>query len=259
MKGPWLRWLLLTVFVVALAVTFVNLGRWQLDRLDQRRDRNETVLEHESAPVVAFEQVFTGEIEEHDQWQRVSVTGIYDAERQVQVRYRSEGGMTGWELVTPLTTADGTTVLIDRGFVERPRNQDFPSALPAPPAGEVTVVGYVRRDEQGPENALTPSPDTNDTVRLINAAAIGSWLGRDVVSGYIGLISSDPPQDGPFLVVEPPPQDEGPHLSYALQWFAFTAIAGIGLVVLIRNDLRDRARVKARAERDTAGDAAGHA
>ena len=37
MKRVWLRWALMGLFVVALGFTFVSLGQWQLDRLEQRR------------------------------------------------------------------------------------------------------------------------------------------------------------------------------------------------------------------------------
>ena len=244
MKGiPWTRWLLLTLFVVALAITFVNLGRWQLDRLEQRRDRNAVVVEHENAPVAEFDAIYTREITEADQWQRVRLSGTYDAAHQLVVRYRSIEGATGWEIVAPLDLADGRTVLVDRGFVERPRDQDFPTVAPPPPAGEVTLVGYVRRNEQGRDSAVTPD---SGAVMLINSDAIGAWLGRDVVNGYVGVVESEPADPG-FTVVEPPPLTEGSHLSYALQWFAFTAIAGVGFVLLIRNDLRDRKKMAARA------------
>lgn len=248
MRRNWLRWLLLTVFVVALAVTFVNLGRWQLDRLDQRREANTVVAEHESAAVVPFDQVFDHTITDEDQWQRVEVTGTYDATHQLQVRYRTQGEMTGWELLTPLRLADGRTLIVDRGFIERPAAEDFPRTFPAPPTGDVTVVGYVRRNEEGPDNALTP---TENTVRLINSDALGAWLGTDLVNGYVDLLTSDPEQTGAtFHPVAPPPPTEGPHLSYALQWFSFTAIAGVGLFILIRNDIRDSRRI---AEREAAG------
>lgn len=104
MKRTWLRWGLMTLFVVALGFTFVQLGQWQLDRLDQRRDRNATTAEHEKAPVRPFEEVFTGTITDADQWQRVSVSGTFLADKQLQARYRSFDGKTGWELITPLRT-----------------------------------------------------------------------------------------------------------------------------------------------------------
>lgn len=144
----WLRWVVMGVAVVCLAVAFVNLGRWQLDRLQQRRDNNGVVVAHEKSAVVDWQTVFGRPIEDADQWQRVRVTGTFDADRSLVVRYRSNGEQTGWEIVTPLRTPQGN-VLVSRGFAERPAAEDFPRTAPPPPPGEVTVVGYVRRNEQG--------------------------------------------------------------------------------------------------------------
>lgn len=254
MKQVWIRWALLAVFVGALAVTFVNLGQWQLDRLDQRRDRNANVAAHEQAQVRGFDEVFTRPITDADQWQRVEVKGMFLPDKQLQARYRSFGEETGWELVTPLVTTSGQVVLVNRGFLARPPAQDFPRTYPAPPQGEVTVLGYVRRNEQGNRNAVTP---TENTVRLINSEAIAPWLGRPLVDGYLGLISVTPEQSGGFTPITPPPLTEGPHWSYAMQWFAFTAIAGVGLVVLIRNDVIDRRKAAAKAARGGESDGSG--
>ncbi len=256
-KRLWLRWTLLVVFVVVLGATFVSLGRWQLDRLDQRRDRNEVAAVHEAAPVRAFDEVFTGPIADSDQWQRVEVRGTFLADKQLQARHRSFGELTGWELVTPLVTDSGQTVIVSRGFLERPAAQDYPSVYPAPPAGEVTVLGYVRRNEQGNSNAITPQ---ENIIRLINAEAIGAWLGRPVVDGYLNLIEVTPAQSGGLIPVTPPEPTEGPHLSYAFQWFTFALIAGAGLVILIRNDVRDKkkAAAKAAAREASAPDADRH-
>ena len=47
MGRVWMRWLLLAAFVVALGFTFVSLGNWQLDRLDQRRAHRVCILLHQ--------------------------------------------------------------------------------------------------------------------------------------------------------------------------------------------------------------------
>lgn len=238
-SGPrvWVRWLVLAVFVVALAIAFVNLGFWQLDRLEARRARNDAVAAHENAAPVDFASVFTRQITEADQWQRVQVRGSFDPERQFLVRYRSNAGVTGYEVVTPLRTTTGAWVLVDRGFAPKPASSDYPSVLPAPPPGEVAITGYVRRDEQGSSDAMTPLPPTN-TVRLVNSATIGATLPYPIVNGYLSLREISPAQAGGLVPVEPPPADEGNHFSYASQWFMFAGLAGLGLVVLIRSDLR---------------------
>lgn len=249
MKKLWLRWALLTLFVIGLGVTFFNLGQWQLSRLEERKGSNAVVAAHESSEIRPYEQLMTGVISDADQWQRVSVTGVFDAQHQLVARYRSNAGATGWQIVTPLTATDGRTVLVDRGFGVRAPGTDFPSVAPAPPAGTVTVTGYVRRDERGDAKATTP---TEASVRLVNSEAIAAWLGRPLVNGYISAQTVTPPQSGDLVPVEPPELTEGPHFSYAMQWFAFAVIAGFGLFILIRNDIVDRRKAAARAARATA-------
>ena len=64
-----------------------------------------------------------------------------------------------------------------------------------------------------------------------------------------------PPATDGLVPVDPPELTEGNHFSYALQWFSFAIIAGVGLVVLIRSDLRDRRRAAKAAESAPAPDA----
>lgn len=232
----WPRWVALALFVITLVVAFVNLGYWQLDRLEQRRERNEAVIVHENAPVLEWSEVFGPVITEADQWQRVRVTGSFDGERQFVVRFRSNDGRSGYEVLTPLRTKDGRHLLVNRGFGSRD-GKDFPTTAPPAPSGEVTIVGNVRRNEQGPENAMVP---IDGLVRGINSEAIATALPYDLVDGYLGLLTIDPPQPAGLEPVLPPELNEGNHLSYAVQWFTFSALAAVGLVVLIRSDIKAR-------------------
>lgn len=237
----WPRWVALAVLVVTLVIAFVNLGYWQLDRLEQRRERNEAVAVHENAPVLEWSEVFGPEITEADQWQRVRVSGVFDGEHQFVVRYRSNNGQSGYEILTPLRTEDGRHLLVNRGFGVRPSDQDFPTTAPPAPTGQVTIVGHVRRNERGPENAAVP---VNGLVRLINSDAIAQALPYPLVNGYVGVLELTPPSGGDLVPVMPPELTEGNHLSYAVQWFMFSAMAAVGLVVLIRSDIRARRATK---------------
>jgi cytochrome oxidase assembly protein ShyY1 len=243
-RNLWLRWLGLLVFVVVLGGIFVRLGEWQIHRLEQRKESNSSVVAHEDNPVVPLAQRGYAVVQDGDQWQRVTVSGTFDASHQLEVRYRSNDGATGTEVVTPLRTTDGRIVLIDRGFIVRGAGEAPPESLPAPPSGTVTVMGHLRRSENGSAEAITPALGA---VRLINAPAIGTWLGTDVVDGYIGLLEVTPAQDGPFLPVATPTLDEGPHFWYAVQWFMFTGIAVTGLVVFIRGDIVARRKLRREA------------
>lgn len=236
-----MRWTLLIVFVLALGFVFVRLGDWQLDRLDQRRERNATTANNEQTPAQPAAEVFTRPIGEADQWRKVRATGTFDAERQFLVRYRQNGDDNGYEIVTPLrlagTDRSSTTVLVDRGFVTLTTGQPIPTTIPAPPPGEVTVEGYVRRNEQGNEGAIRPE---GGQIRLINSDALQAVLPYPVANGYLSAVTVDPPQSGGLEPILPPELSEGPHFWYAVQWFMFTGIGVLGIVVFIRADLRDR-------------------
>jgi cytochrome oxidase assembly protein ShyY1 len=227
---------MLIAFVVAFGTACAFLGNWQLDRLHTRRAGNSSIVHNEQQPVRPYTDVFTHPIVDADQWQRVSATGTFDPDHQLVVRYRSSGDTEGYEIVTPLRTATGN-VLVDRGIVSVTGASQIPSVAPAPPTGEVTVVGHVRRDEQGKRSATTP---VGGALRLINAQDIAPTLPYPVVDGYIGLLTVDPAQTGGFQPIELPEISDGPHFWYAVQWFMFAGIGLLGVVVFIRGDLRER-------------------
>ena len=245
MRRLWVRWTLLIVFAALVATTFVSLGEWQLDRLHQRREQNATVTANAAAPTRPADQIFTRPITDTDEWQRVEARGTFDADHQFVIRYRENGSADGYEVVTPLRMATGT-LLVDRGFVVLPRGSQIPAAAPPPPLGEVVVVGHVRRNEHGRNRAITP---VDGQIRLINSEAIAATLPYPVLNGYLSALSVEPPQIGNLQPIAPPELSEGPHLSYAVQWFIFTAFAIAGIVFFVRSDLRSRREAAVRSAR----------
>ena len=236
MRSLWVRWTLLVVFVAILGTVFVNLGDWQLRRLDERKERNQTTVSNESRPVRPFTEVFNHPLVQADEWQRVEARGTFDGEHQFVVRYRSLGDAPSYSVVTPLRTTAGT-VLVNRGLIPLASGNQVPSTGPAPPQGEVTVVGHVRLNEKGRRSAIMPA---NGSVRYINSAALATALPYPVLDGYIGALTVDPPQAGGFTPVGTPELSDGPHFWYAVQWFLFAGLAVLGIVVFIRGDLRER-------------------
>lgn len=240
LRRLWLRWILLIVFVAVLGTVMVNLGEWQIHRLHEREARNATTIANEQAPIKPYDQVFTRTLTDADAWQRVEAVGTFDADHQFVVRYRSNGDDSGYEIVTPLRTATGA-VLVDRGFIALPGGQQIPSTAPAPPTGQVHVVGYVQRSEQGHFGAVVPN---GNQVRLINAPSLQKSIPYPIADGYISAITVDPAQNGGFQPLALPELSNGPHFWYAVQWFMFTGIAVLGIFVFIRGDLRDRRRYR---------------
>lgn len=248
----WVRWVALVLFVAVLGVTFVKLGEWQLRRLDERRTSNVLVRSNEKAPVAEFSDIFSHPIGAVDEWKKVRVTGTFDADRQFVIRYRDNSDDSGYEVVTPLRTQDGRTVLIDRGFIAVDGGQQIARNAPPPPSGTVTVTGRVRADETGRDSATVP---VDGHARLVNSGKIGAVLGRPVVNGYIDVLTMDPADPTKFAQIDLPELNDGPHFWYAVQWFMFTGIGVLGVVVFIRGDLRDRRDRREAAAKESTGQA----
>lgn len=242
-KRMLIRWGALVALMAVLAFVFVQLGEWQFRRLDERRATNAQVREFSAKDPVPYEQVMDHEIVDADQWQVVTVTGMYTGETY-QVRYRNQAG-AGTEVLSVMQAHDGREVLVDRGFIPRPPGQPG-AAPPAAPSGKVTVTGYVKRNERGKDEAIVPH---EFKIRLINSDAIGESLGRELVNGYVAAFESSPADSEQLQPMQLPELDEGPHESYAWQWFSFTVIGVIGVIVLIRADLRDHKKAQRRKAR----------
>ena len=243
MRRQIIRYVAMALCAGLLIVVFIQMGQWQLRRLDERRERNAVIVAHESLPVQPYSDVMNRPITDGDQWYRVTATGTYEPDG-FQVRYRSLDGAYGSEIAGILKTVEGDYLLVNRGFLQRqPGHPD--GQIPPTVAGEVTVTGFVRRNERGDETQMVPHQ--GGQVRLLNSDALSTATGKPLINGFVALTESSPAETDVLTPIPPPELDEGPHLSYALQWFSFTLIGVVGLVVLIRADVRDRRKAKAAA------------
>jgi cytochrome oxidase assembly protein ShyY1 len=232
------RWIAFTVVVLVLAGVFVQLGRWQLHRLDERHQRNAITRSNIAAAPAGLGEVLGPDrtVQRENEWRRVVVTGRYDPAHQIVIRYRNVKDRPGFEIVTPLVLTDGTAILVDRGFVPRDRNNSqVPSGVPDPASGEVTVTGRLRKSERGESQAVTP---VDGHARLINAHAIAAATGLRLADGYLTADEQVPPPGAGLTGLPLPELDSGPHFFYALQWFFFALLALGGLVYFAREDLR---------------------
>jgi cytochrome oxidase assembly protein ShyY1 len=172
------------------------------------------------------------------------LTGRYDAAHQIVVRLRPRAGRAGAHVLTPLVGADGTALLVDRGFVEQAGAVRTVPDAPDPPSGEVEVVARLRLSEEGRGTGGDPA---TGAVRHVDVDGIAATLPYPVYGAWGELVRQDPP---PEAVPEPPPApqlDAGPHLGYAYQWFLFAVVAVVGFVLLVRSEWRS-ARTAAPAD-----------
>jgi cytochrome oxidase assembly protein ShyY1 len=222
------------VAVVALVVaaTCVGLGLWQLRRLEERRALNAMILDRRSAAPITIDGASPGATSEP--YRPAAARGAYDVEHEVLLYGRSLDGEAGHHVVTPLVLADGGAILVVRGWVPFAM-QTAPVRDAAPSADEVEVSGSLVPDEGDGSSA----PDANGIIRVLDVAGIASTLPYDVFPLPLQLAEQAPPQLGSLPTPVPPPElSEGPHLSYAIQWFAFAAVAVAGGAILLRRDRR---------------------
>lgn len=229
------RWIVLTLAVVLLVVVFLNLAAWQWHRHEDRRAVNEQVLSHEDETPRPVDRVTAPDrpMARTDEYTPVRVRGTYDVRHQLLVRYRaSVGGEPGFEVLVPLVTESGAALLVNRGWIPRGDSQALPTP-PPPPSGEVTVTGRMRVSESG-EAKL--GPKTAD-VRYIDVPTIAESLPYPVYGGFAELTDQVPAPGGSPVPLPMPEVDDGPHLSYAVQWCLFALIAVIGWLFLLVDDV----------------------
>jgi surfeit locus 1 family protein len=232
MSGTRSRRVAVVVIAVLVAATCVNLGLWQLRRLDERRALNAGILDRRAATPVAIEGVQAGAAA--DPYRAATARGTYDVAHEVLVYGRSLDGEAGQHVVTPLLLPNGGAILVVRGWVPFAM-QTAPVREAAPPATEVTVKGSLVPDEGDGSDA----PDAHGIVRDLDVRGIASSLPYDVFPLPLQLEGQTPPQPGSLPISVPlPALSEGPHLSYAIQWFSFAVIALVGAAILLRRDRR---------------------
>jgi len=238
------RWIAGLVLVVAVVVTFVNLGFWQLRRLEQRRDHNALVEERMGVPSAPLESVVArGDPDDAAVWRRVEARGRYDATRQVLVRNRSLAGRPGYHVLTPLVLAGGDAVYVNRGWIPAQTDLDEPSTGEPPPAARVHVEGLlVPGETRGGIGPRDPDSGVLDALARADLARLQEQSPWPVLPVVLKLDRQAPPTSGDLPVALPDPElSERNHLSYAIQWFLFATIAGVGFPLLLRRHARDQA------------------
>ena len=229
------RWVLFAIVVALLAWLAWALGEWQFHRLEDRKDRNAIVERNSAAEPVPVEEVLAAgeDVPDSEQYRRVTAQGEYDVEDTVVVRYRTRDGASGIDVVVPLITAEGTALLVDRGWLASDNRGASPDDVPAPPAGTVTVTGWVRQDATGDSTHVS-----DQSTRAISSSEIGDALGITTYGGFVDLDSEDPEPEQPLEKAELPDLDNGPHFFYGLQWWFFGLLAVGGFLYLAYDEWR---------------------
>lgn len=216
LSGAWIGGF---VFCIIFAIATVFLGNWQMDRRMDKLDEINTIVDNYDLEPVSYAEashLFTG-FEEQQKWTPIVVRGEYLEEDTVVARNRPRAGRPGFEVLVPFETDSGDRILVDRGWLPLGADASAPEAVPAPPEGQAEIIiraipGEVSVDRGAPAGQ----------VASIHLAGISDQLGYDIADDAYGLMAAESPAPDEAPQQMPEPQrDEGPHLSYSMQWFTF--------------------------------------
>lgn len=226
------------VVVVVVAIVFINLGLWQLSRLDERQLENTVGESRHLADPVPLEGLLLGAGADVDSltYRRAIAEGVYQPDDEVLIRSQVYRGEAGFHVITPLLN-EGEAVLVNRGWIPLVLD-DVPITQAPPPPGAVVVEGWLSgTKERGPLGPEDPFDGRLAALSRIDIDRI-----QQQVDYLLAPVVINPSVDGesglPRAVAAPTFDDEGPHLAYAIQWFAFALIGVVGYFFLMRRTVQ---------------------
>ncbi len=241
------RWLLLHVLAVATALLFSNFGFWQLRRHAEREAYNNLLEERMYDEPQSLADLLASYQSEGSPtrsgsifYRQVSVQGYYDTEHELLYRTtQNYNGQPGYFLLTPFILPGESAVLVKRGWVPIQLNSP-PVAEAKPPEGLLTLYAMVQPSEERPTGflaALTPQdpPGELQITAWLDTERISQQMPYQLLPLILELRVQSPAQQQTLPLPNLPVElSAGPHLGYAIQWFAFVMIGVIGYGFVLR-------------------------
>ena len=221
------------LFVAMLIITAATtaLGAWQVQRLIWKRDLIARVDARVHAEPVAPPPAATTVTAADDEYKHVRVAGTYLNDKETFVQAVTALGPGFW-VVTPLTTADGSHILINRGFIPADR-RDPSKRAQGQLEGTTEVTGLLRITEPG-GGFLRENAPADDRWYSRDVAAIAATKGVSPVATYfIDAEASPSPSQAPVggLTVIKFPNN---HASYIFTWFALAIMSAAAAFYVLR-------------------------
>lgn len=211
--APVPHWTLLAIAGMAL---FASLGRWQLERAEEKRQLH-AAFAAGSGEALAL----PAGLEPVERYRRVAVAGRYDASRQFLLDNMTHDGVPGMHVLTPLLREDGTTVIVNRGFVASGGRRN---ELPDLPAGDAPRRVSGRMDFLPRPAVELEAPPSSGWPRLVSFPTAGDLASAldAPVHPQVLLLDADQPE-GFLRDWQPPGMAPEKHVGYAVQWFGLAA------------------------------------
>jgi surfeit locus 1 family protein len=218
-----------TLFTIPALIILVGLGSWQVQRLHWKEGLIAQRDRMVAAPPIAPPQTLAEA--EQNQFRHVADDGVLLNDKEIFLAAASEGGGSGYQVLTPLQEPDGRIIFVNRGFI--PLELKDPAKRAAgEPSGPVHIAGLLRVPPAEKPTFFLPNnrPDLDlwfwvDLPAMAKAAGV-----PDTAPFYIDADKTPNPggwPQGGVTNLELP----NDHLQYAITWFSL-AIALVVIYVL---------------------------
>ena len=225
MLSPRQRGWLVTVAAIAAALLTARLGWWQLDRAAQKTALQATLDERARLPAIdslaGLASSAEAAVAQHHR--AVHLAGRWSAAHTVYLDNRQHNGRTGFYVLTPLVLADGSAVLVQRGWLPRDFEQRSRIATVPTPGDSIDLVGRI-----------APPPARLYEFNSSEAGPIRQNLDLDAFARETGLalrplsvlLAESPASAGDGLQRDWPAPAVGvaKNQGYAAQWFGLSAL-----------------------------------
>ena len=221
--------------LMGLAV-LTALGTWQVNRLYWKEELIERVQQRiASEPTALHSMLEQGLNKDIHEYKTVFVEGVFDHASEVYFFTTGKGGASGWNVHTRLLLNDGSSVIVNRGFVPFDL-KDQANRLDGLVEGKQKVEALLRFPlDERPLGSLENSPDTREfywrNVGEMSAVMTGtSETYLPVILDQLETNTSGTwPRGGTTITNFP-----NNHLQYAVTWYGLAlTLLGVGGYFLV--------------------------
>ncbi|CAA7265941.1 unnamed protein product [Cyclocybe aegerita] len=229
------------------AFTFA-LGTWQLKRLKWKINLIDELEEKLELQPLALPSKINLSVIPEFVFRRVALKGRWDHAHTMLLSPRVREGVHGVHVVTPLVRENGSTVLVDRGFVSK----DFVASLDSKrEEGEVEVLGMLRTSQY--RNRFTPDNDPDNGMWYwVDVEGMANYAGGEearvqpvfieqIFEGHAGEANTRLEKGIP--IGRAPTVDlRNSHLSYVITWYALSGLTAFMFWRVLKNKQKSPGR-----------------
>ena len=217
------------IIVTTISVfVFMELGKWQLSRADEKNAQHEQLEQYAAEPAITLPEVLI-KLEDF-QYRNIEVRGEYLSEHTIYLDNKTYKGRAGYHVITPLKIANSSlSVAINRGWIATGYDRTILPLIPEI-SGPVKVTGVV------------VSPESRALQLSDKVLPVGKVWGNFDLQRYqdvtglelqpIMVLQKDKVEDGLIRDWDKPDSGASKNVGYAIQWFSLAATALIIFLVL---------------------------